>query len=680
MIAVWTALLALAVLWPSRALSAFDGMPLSGTAEAVVIGVALPALWWLNRTFLAQRPAQWLIGTLVAVKLIAWAALPQQGLCARARAPWPIESTVSTIAVDEPAGVLRSWDVRADAWAGAPRCTAILDRAYESAADFPAWWRNLIAAVNPNATVHVSISGVVDVAAPGRLTIDTGRSMSVAGTIGATSVSAAGGTPITLMLPAGPQPVSLQASLQEGDWRFLPRWNGDDAWRTVRFTVTPVGRLGRLALPLAGAASTLLVMVLCAAWVWSCAMTLGWSRAIVGWAVVIAVAMAWCGATGHFERFAAILLLGAMFVPVSLREQDASGAFVLLGVPWLALWVARSWPLIGRVTMFTPGDDWQMYQLAAYRIVMNGYWIQGGSATFLFQPLYRWVVGILHLVFGDASVGEIYLDACCLLAAALLMVAVVKRLSGFCVGVAAGALTLVTCTVSSIWYLIGRSLSEIAGLGFMVVAAALLMRARQGSIGWAVAAGVSATLMFYTRLNHLLITGFLLVWLLPIGTRMAWRDLAAAAGHVRMAPVGAYAAVIAGGLVLFATRTWWYAGHFSVLYGTSFGAQQTGLEPSKMAEAVAAQLSMREPPAFDPRSLLVVAGAVAALLAAFQVPGAKNLPATLAIMTLGTIAGSLFAHTHDYPGRMSVHVVPFAVALTACAAARVAATRGLAHE
>ena len=48
------------------------------------------------------------------------------------------------------------------------------------------------------------------------------------------------------------------------------------------------------------------------------------------------------------------------------------------------------------------------------------------------------------------------------------------------------------------------------------------------------------------------------------------------------------------------------------------------------------------------------------------------------ISALPTIAGvakqpsasSFFAHTHNYPGRMSVHLVPFAVAMTACAAAR----------
>jgi hypothetical protein len=65
-----------------------------------------------------------------------------------------------------------------------------------------------------------------------------------------------------------------------------------------------------------------------------------------------------------------------------------------------------------------------------------------------------------------------------------------------------------------------------------------------------------------------------------------------------------------------------------------------------------------------------VAGAVLSVLALAQVPYFRSLPASLALVTVGTIAGSFFAHTHDYPGRMSVHVVPFAVGMSACAASQ----------
>ena len=64
---------------------------------------------------------------------------------------------------------------------------------------------------------------------------------------------------------------------------------------------------------------------------------------------------------------------------------------------------------------------------------MQGYWLEGGSTVFYFQPFYRWIVGLLHVVFGDSSVGEWYWDGACLLAGALLSFRIttdVRRASG----------------------------------------------------------------------------------------------------------------------------------------------------------------------------------------------------------------------------------------------------------
>jgi hypothetical protein len=175
------------------------------------------------------------------------------------------------------------------------------------------------------------------------------------------------------------------------------------------------------------------------------------------------------------------------------------------------------------VTVYSLDDDWHMYQTAAYRIVMNGYWIEGGTLTSGFHRLlYRWIVAALHLLFGDSSVGEMYWDAACLLLAALVCVAIVKRVSGFRWGLVAGAMTLATFTASSTWYLIGRGLSEISGVGFMSFAALYLMRAKLGRIRAALVAGLFAVLMVYTRLNHLLLAGFMIAFLLPLRTEARW--------------------------------------------------------------------------------------------------------------------------------------------------------------
>jgi hypothetical protein len=52
------------------------------------------------------------------------------------------------------------------------------------------------------------------------------------------------------------------------------------------------------------------------------------------------------------------------------------------------------------------------------------------------------------------------------------------------------------------------------------------------------------------------------------------------------------------------------------------------------------------------------------------VPKVSRLPLSIAIVTLGACASSFFAHTHNYPGRMSIHLAPFAVAMTMTAGAR----------
>jgi hypothetical protein len=407
-------------------------------------------------------------------------------------------------------------------------------------------------------------------------------------------------------------------------------------------------------------------------------------RPAIIWSVTCAALCLGLGALGRLERFAALFILGAAFVPVATREKNARTAFFLVGLPWLAMFVGHAWGDVGRVTIYSLGDDWHVYQSAAYRIVLNGYWIQGGSPTFYFQPLYRWVAGGLHLLFGDSSVGETYWDAACLLAAALACFAVVKRLSGFRWGLVGAALTLGTFTIGPTWYLIGRGLSEITALGWMSLATMYLLRARLGRPTAALAAGACAVLMFYTRLNHLLLAAFLLAWLLPVRVASRWDEIRRGIRRAHVSPAVIYAGTFAAGVMLFALRTWWYGGRFSLLYGTSFTVQQTGLRLTTIgspavwaaiAESVGSQLWMRDPPAIDPRSVLVVAGAVLSLMALLQVASVNRLPASLALVTLGTIAGSFVAHAHHYPGRLSVHLVPFAVAMSVCALSRLIPAR-----
>src|SRR6266568_2782067 len=180
---LWSVVLAAGLLWPARTLGPLDGLPLNGTAEAIVIAVAIPFLWVTHRQFLDARWVRGVIVLLVSIKVIGAAALTQQGLCARFSTPAPFHTTVLTIPIDEPLGVLRSWDVRADWRSDAPACTAIIDRPYQEPQAFPAWFSNLARAIPADdvkridmsvPVIEMQVHGVITVMESGQFSIETG--------------------------------------------------------------------------------------------------------------------------------------------------------------------------------------------------------------------------------------------------------------------------------------------------------------------------------------------------------------------------------------------------------------------------------------------------------------------------------------------------------------------------
>jgi hypothetical protein len=676
--ALWTAALAAALLWPGRALSAFDGVPLDGRAEAVLVGVVVPALLWAHRSFLGQWSARLMIVGILTLKLAGAMLLTQHGLCARFSTAAPLNIQVLTIPIEEPNGVLRSWDVRADWRADTPACTAIVDRAYGTASAFPAWFVNITdAAGGGRRDLTLDISGYARVPESGRLTIDLDRDMTASGRIGSQPVSSTGGQTIAVSLEPGTHPIALRAQLTGERWKLVPHWNGQDAFRATTLTVgESSGRDRWLAAPIALATSALIGMLI-AWWMISFVAAHRASPLLIAWCILASAGLAAMGAAGRLERLAGLLLIPAAFVPVATSHRNLRGAFMLLGIPWLAFFAARSLPQVGHFSAYSV-DDWLAYQVAGYRIFMNGFWLEGGSKAFDYQPLYRWISGLLHVVFGDSSVGEVYWDAACLLIGALLCFSLVKTVAGFRLAVAAAATTLAVFTLGTVWYFLGRGLSEIAAAGWAFLAADFLLRARLGRARAAFAAGAFAVLMFYTRLNHLVFAAFLLALLLPLRAPAQWRKALTALRRVRPRSAIVYAGTFAFGVSLFALRTWWYTGVFSVLYGTSLKNNDTGLRLTtvasidvwrRVAHSLSALVWMNEPPRPDPRAVVVVLGAVASVLALVQVPRVNRVPLAVAVVTIGAAASSFLAHTHNYPGRMSIHLVPFAVAMTACAAA-----------
>ena len=652
----WLALTAAAVLWPSRFIGPLDGVPLDGGAEALLIGLVLPSLWWLNRGRPMPNVAKAAIVALVVWKAGTALVAQQQGLCAQAQTT-PFSGTAMTIRVDEPHGFLRSWDVRADLWDAEPACTAILTRPVRVAADFPAWFVNITDQIVGGRNFTVRITGFVTTTAPGTLVMQTGSDLAVG---------------------AGTHRVNEVLAITSENIHFDPRFGEEPIWQGTTTTVGPPGTVDRYL----------------ASWAWlvapgMCLLLLGGLTVSVVkryrdqttmWVWVVAAAAAAVmlaqPAAGAWQRTAGFIAFGAAAVPLSSRIRNLNGAFLMVGIPWLTFFAARSFDQIGRFSIYST-DDWLAYQVAGYRIFLNGYWLEGGTPAFDYQPLYRWITGTLHLVFGDSSVGEVYADATCLLIGAMLAFQIVRATSGFRPGILAAAATLATLLIGTPWYFVGRGLSEIVAAGFAFVAIFFLLRARLGSRRWIVAAAAMTVLMFLSRLNHLLWVAFLPALLISLRVPMSWRAI----GRVRLPLqlLGVYAAAFASALLLFMLRTWYYTGNFSLFHGTSLRHNDTGLRPwslldgavwSRVWHSLQSFAWMNEPPHPDVRSSVMVAGLVIGVAALMQVPVARRVPAALVLTAAGSAAGAFFAHAHGYPGRFSIHALPLASAMTMIAVSK----------
>ncbi len=347
---------------------------------------------------------------------------------------------------------------------------------------------------------------------------------------------------------------------------------------------------------------------------------------------------------------------------------------MLVGIPWLAFVLVSGIPSIGRFRLYESGNDYWAYQRYGYRIVMQGYWLEGGSLVFYFQPFYRWISGLLHAVFGDSSVGERFWDGMCLLAGAMLSFRITRTFAGFRWALAAAVMPLAVFVLGTARYLIGFGLSEISSAGLMSAAALCAIHGRHRRTTGEIAAGALATFGFYTRLNNGIMAAGSAIFALPLDVPMRalvhptvwWR-------RVRWRTIVSIGSVIALGLLFFAWRTYHYTGVFSLFYGTQrhiVALWQPGISLEtyigRIVNNVMLVLTVNDPPRFDVYALPVMGGALVAVLSACGIPRLRELPAAAVLYFFAAIAGAFVAGGWVYAGRFSVHLMPITCALSVC--------------
>ncbi len=674
---LWAFAGAIALLWPARLAGPLDGAPLDQPSEAVLIGGALVVLAWSFPLIFRKHLVRSAIVALLAWKALTAATVTQDGWCLTFTSPVPLYRDTGQVP--------HSWDVRADWRSAPPRCSAVMTSGFDVLERFPVWFYNLPPANDrqpaqpsdrpPNVVLRLDLDGYLQNESAGLFQVligaDVEASVSIDGVMQSTEATTSGVT-----VPPGRHHVQIQARLMNSQWSLEPRWDGRNLWSATTATMAPASGWDSWIRPWGWLVPPLLIGLLIAGSVLAVIERAG-SWVVVGAAAGMSAVFAVIPAVGSnaLTRLSPILLLGVALLPMPRRVRNHFGASLLVLLPFLALIVMLGLPQAGIFTWYSSGDDWWMFQRYGYRIFMEGYWLEGGSLTFWFQPLYRWISGALHMAFGDSSIGELYWDGLCMAAGAGFAFHVARAFAGFRAGIIAAVLTLMLFTLGPAWYLFGRGLSELSSMGLLYAAALCALRGRNGDRSALLAAALLGSLAFYTRLNNLpmLVALVGMAWPVtqPVGEWIRPRVLFAKASR----PVAA--AILLGSAVamwLFTARTYHYIGVLDMFHGTQASHLSVWTQADTVVEglqllsgSLMMVLTMSDPPRLDPRAVPVMFGVLAAVAGVLRLGRFRALPLNVSALCLAGLVGSFVARGTAYPGRFSVHLIPVTVALSVCA-------------
>jgi hypothetical protein len=668
---------------PSGVASALDGLPWMKPGEALIVCAALPLLLLWDRSWLRFRPAVFFIAALLCLKLVLALYAPQAGWCLRIHSG--PESARSGVVEKTWEGIWRSG------------CSAILAKPFTDARDFPAEWLNrLNKKERREATPHVFLAGYAVVPRGWGLAVAAGG---MRGGLLRAHDESGGLLEVPLVKEPGQarplNPAELPSGLLSVSGRLAYGPLGGTNWALIPLLVGPKGQVvpangrGVLWRDRAGAGLDPVwfgrLVLLAKAVVWGLGFwLLGWffsalikfsQRRVltpsVLWAMLAGFLIWWIlPRVGHDPLFvphgAAFAALGVLTV-LSFRrnaaESPSPGLVVLMAIgPLLLLHFGSQWAAeAGRFSLYTVGDDWLTYQSMARAIVLDGDpWLAKTSPVFLYQPLYRYAVALLHVLFGPSSLAQNMLDLWSAMGAAGLCATLTHRLGAKAAWGFLAAWLYVNYELGDRFLLhIGLGLQEHAAMLFMLLAAWGALRARQ-QIAWIWLAGAMAAVGFWLRMDHLGVLaglGLLVIAESAGGFLAAWGGLIKKAWVARRRLLIYWGSLTAAALVVM-LRNWLMGGEWVLLHPANkeflhypifdnFWALLDVIDGSDRGSLISARVLW-------PGTIL----GLAALL--IRVGPLRGYPLALSLSLAGLLAPYLYVQANAYFPRWSVHLLPLA--------------------
>jgi hypothetical protein len=244
-------------------------------------------------------------------------------------------------------------------------------------------------------------------------------------------------------------------------------------------------------------------------------------------------ALAWVG------RAIVAAVIGVWLVLGALRLRHASAAawwralLWLVPLAFLAYGMLLEAPAAGRATILSGLDDWLVYESSARDILLNGWRMDGGqghATPFYGQPLYPYVLAVLHRLTGESLFGPIAVQFAALGCVVVGTAELARRAFGALLdGLVAAAAVLVLLQLEPEHFKIARQLfNENLYMPLVMVSLIVLVvfARRERPVAWwqALLAGGLLGLTAISRSQFLLCVpfGLLILWL-------AWRRMPLAA-------------------------------------------------------------------------------------------------------------------------------------------------------
>jgi hypothetical protein len=320
------------------------------------------------------------------------------------------------------------------------------------------------------------------------------------------------------------------------------------------------------------------------------------------------------------------------------------------------------WYHLGAMHFYSIGDDWLVYQNYGRQIFVGGDWWSSFEPLIFYQPGYRYIVGLLHALFGQSAMAQHMLDAWSVAGAAALLTGLARFLGAMPSWALIGcAIYLFNELAGGFRHHLGRSMSEHSSMLFMMLAFWGVARSRVFKPGRVLYPALAAMVGFWLRMDHLGAlagAGFFrrpgrgLGWLAAWSqwVKDLWQDLRWPLVYWTLLFLAAFAILarnkIMGGLFVLVDSRNVDRWDITSLYGAWVG----------LSTILNADDSVIKFPA-----LVLWPGALVGLIALFWRRGPlSGYPLCLALAIAGALSPYVFLLPNGSPPRFSVHILPLA--------------------